>query len=189
MSESGPAGALPVPGEAEVERAAVQAGAEPVQVSLFGNELPWRPVSERLRTVRLIVLTVMLVPLLVAAVLVAVLVTDWAWIAVVGLALLGVWGAWIIARQVSALTWIELPEELVIRKGRVFRTLVSLPYARLQYVDVQSGPLLRAHGLAACEFHTASPASGGSLPGLTTVEAEELRTRLMARAESQRADL
>ena len=47
-----------------------------------------------------------------------------------------------------AITWIELPDEIVIRKGRVFRSLVSIPYGRLQYIDVQSGPLMRSRGIA-----------------------------------------
>ena len=67
--------------------------------------------------------------------------------------------------------------------------IVSVPYARLQYVDVQSGPLMRAFGLASLQLHTASPASGGSLSGLPIAEAEALRARLMERGESQRADL
>ena len=92
-------------------------------------------------------------------------------------------------RQVSAISWVELDEEIVIRKGRMLRTLVSVPYGRLQYVDIQSGPLARANGIASCEIHTASPESGGSLPGLPVAEAEALRSRLAARGEAQRAGL
>jgi uncharacterized protein len=64
-----------------------------------------------------------------------------------------------------------------------------VPYGRLQYVDIQSGPLARALGIASCEIHTASPESGGSLPGLPVAEAEALRSRLAARGEAQRAGL
>ena len=84
---------------------------------------------------------------------------------------------------------LELDEEIVIRKGRIFRSLVSVPYGRLQYVDIQSGPLMRAFGIAACQVHTASPESGGSLPGLPVEEAEALRARLARRGEAQRAGL
>ena len=85
--------------------------------------------------------------------------------------------------------WVELDEEIVIRRGRLFRSLVSVPYGRLQYVDIQSGPLMRSQGIATCEIHTASPESGGSLPGLPVTEAEALRARLSARGEAQRAGL
>lgn len=162
---------------------------DPDAVTLSGDELPWRPVSPALRTVRLITLSVWLVPFVLAFVVLAVLLWPWFWIGAVVVAALLAWGVWLIGRQVSAISWIELPDEIVIRKGRVFRSLVSIPYGRLQYIDVQSGPLMRSRGIASCEFHTASPESGGTLPGLPLEEAEALRGRLAARGEAQRAGL
>jgi membrane protein YdbS with pleckstrin-like domain len=158
-------------------------------VTLRGGDLPWRAVSPKLTLVRLITLAITLAVPLIASIASAVLVTRWLWIATAVIVVIGLWSAWVIARQVSAISWIELDEELVIRKGRIFRSLVSVPYGRLQYVDVQSGPLMRAFGLAQIELHTSSPQSGGDLSGLTVAEAEELRTRLAARGESQRAGL
>lgn len=159
------------------------------EVTLRGGDLGWRPVSPALATVRLLVLGAVLVLPLLATVVVALLVTSWVWLGTLALVVVGLWGLWLIRRQVSAISWVELDEEIVIRKGRVFRSLVSVPYGRLQYVDIQSGPLARAFGIASCEIHTASPESGGSLPGLPTAEAEALRTRLAARGEAQRAGL
>ncbi|GAA4403328.1 hypothetical protein GCM10023168_14760 [Fodinibacter luteus] len=159
------------------------------EVTLHGGELPWRPVSPGLTRVRLITLAAVLLPVLVAALVVGLLVTRWALVGALAVVLAGLWGAWLVARQVSAISWVELDEEIVIRKGRLFRSLVSVPYGRLQYVDIQSGPLARAHGIASCEIHTASPESGGSLPGLPVAEAEALRARLAARGEAQRAGL
>ena len=158
-------------------------------VTLHGGDLAWRPVSPRLATVRTIVLLVVVTPALLVTVGVGIGVTAWAFLGTAVLGLLVLWGLWVVRRQVSAISWVELDEEIVIRKGRLFRSLVSVPYGRLQYVDIQSGPLARAFGLASCEIHTASPESGGSLPGLPTEEAEALRTRLAARGETQRAGL
>jgi uncharacterized protein len=158
-------------------------------VTLRGGELAWQPVSPALRTVRLITLATFTGPLLLAGLVVALVVTPWVWLGVLGVLVLAVWAAWVIHRQVGAISWVELEEEIVIRKGRLYRTLVSVPYGRLQYVDIQSGPLARAFGIASCEIHTASPESGGSLPGLPTAEAEALRARLAARGEAQRAGL
>jgi membrane protein YdbS with pleckstrin-like domain len=158
-------------------------------VTLRGGDLPWRPVSPKLARVRLISIGAVLVPLLVATGVVGVLVTRWAFVGTLALLLAGAWAVWLVQRQVSAISWVELDEEIVIRKGRMFRSLVSVPYGRLQYVDIQSGPLARAHGIASCEIHTASPESGGSLPGLPVAEAEALRHRLAARGEAQRAGL
>ena len=131
----------------------------------------------------------MVLPLLLVTLVVGVFVTRWALLGTLAVLLVGLWAAWLISRQVSAISWVELDEEIVIRKGRMFRSLVSVPYGRLQYVDIQSGPLARANGIASCEIHTASPESGGSLPGLPVAEAEALRSRLAARGEAQRAGL
>lgn len=161
----------------------------PTTVTLHGGDLPWRPVSPRLARVRLITLAAFVGPLLVALVLVGALVTRWALLGALALVVVAVWSAWVIVRQVSAISWVELDEEIVIRRGRLFRSLVSVPYGRLQYVDIQSGPLMRSQGIATCEIHTASPESGGSLPGLPVAEAEALRARLSARGEAQRAGL
>lgn len=165
------------------------ASAAPAAVTLHGGDLPWRPVSPRLARVRLITLAVFVVPLLLAAVVAGAFVTRWMLLAGLAVLVVALWSAWVIVRQVSAISWVELDEEIVIRRGRLFRTLVSVPYGRLQYVDIQSGPLMRSQGIATCEIHTASPESGGSLPGLPVAEAEALRARLAARGEAQRAGL
>ena len=161
----------------------------PAEVTLRGGDLPWRPVSPMLTRVRLITAAAVVLPPLLVTLVVGVLVTRWVLLGTLGLLLVGLWAAWLIRRQVSAISWVELDEEIVIRKGRLFRSLVSVPYGRLQYVDIQSGPLARANGIASCEIHTASPESGGSLPGLPVAEAEALRSRLAARGEAQRAGL
>ena len=160
------------------------------EVLLRGDgSLPWRPVSPSLARVRLITLVILLVPPLIATLVLGTFVSPWFWIASAAIPVLGTVLAWVIGRGVSAISWIELEEEIIIRKGRVLRRLVSVPYGRLQYVDLQSGPLMRAFGLASCEIHTASPESGGSIPGLPAAEAEALRARLAARGEAQRAGL
>jgi uncharacterized protein len=161
----------------------------PAEVTLRGGDLPWRPVSPMLTRVRLITTAAVVLPLLLVTLVVGLFVTRWALLGTLAVLLVGLWAAWLVHRQVSAISWVELDEEIVIRKGRMFRSLVSVPYGRLQYVDIQSGPLARANGIASCEIHTASPESGGSLPGLPVAEAEALRSRLAARGEAQRAGL
>jgi uncharacterized protein len=163
--------------------------ARPAEVTLRGGDLPWRPVSPMLTRVRLITTAAVVLPLLLVTLVVGLFVTRWALLGTLAVLLVGLWAAWLVRRQVSAISWVELDEEIVIRKGRMFRSLVSVPYGRLQYVDIQSGPLARANGIASCEIHTASPESGGSLPGLRVAEAEALRSRLAARGEAQRAGL
>jgi uncharacterized protein len=160
------------------------------EITLFDDGgVAWQPASPRLATTRTIGLVSVLVLPAVGLLVASVLLSRWVWLGVGVVLVALLWGLWVIQRQVRAISWAELPEELVIRKGRLFRTLVSVPYGRLQYVDVQSGPLSRRFGMAEVELHTASPESGGSIPGLPVEQAEALRTRLAARGEAQRAGL
>lgn len=160
------------------------------RVELFdGGGLPWQPVSPKLVTARTITLLGWLVPMLVALGVVAVLLSPWLWVPAAVLALVIVWGLWLIRRQVSAMSFLELSEDLVIRKGRVFRQVSSIPFGRLQYVDLQSGPLERALGMATLQIFTASPSTSATIPGLPIETAERMRERLMQRGEAQRAGL
>src|SRR5687768_5796335 len=99
--------------------------------------MPWQPVSPRLATARLVVALACFAPPLAAAAALAFWVWPWFWV-LAGLVAVGLlWTAWLIRRQVPAISWAEGPEELVVRRGRVFRSLVSVPYGRLQFVDVE----------------------------------------------------
>lgn len=149
----------------------------------------WRPVSPQLAVVRRVTATATLLPLTAAAVVMAIVLTPWIAIVAGVLGLVWLWLMWLIPRQVAAISWAELPEELAIRKGRVWRSMVTIPYGRIQYVDLSSGPYKRAKGLADIAVNTASPASSGDLPGLPVEIAEDLRVRLSARGEAQRAGL
>ena len=77
----------------------------------------------------------------------------------------------------------------MVRGAGCSARLVSVPYGRLQFVDVQSGPLARRFGLARVQLHTASPRAGAASRACRLAEAEALRARLTARGESQRAGL
>lgn len=153
------------------------------------DEVPWTPVSSRLAPVRRLVAHLSFAPFVLLGLVIAVLWWRWAAIPVALLVLIWLWTLWLIGRQVSAMSYVELPDELAIRKGRLWRRLITIPYGRIQYVDVQSGPLLRREGIAQIDVHTASPQSSGSIPGLPEDEAQALRERLSALGESRRAGL
>ncbi len=160
------------------------------RVGLYGDEGPqWRPVSPRLVTARTTVASIAFGMALIVAVAGAALLWSPLWWAALAIGLAHLWTLWLIRRQVSAISWAEQEEELVIRRGRLWRSLVSVPYGRLQLADMQSGPISRHFGLASVQLHTAAPRSGGSIPGLPVAEAEALRARLTERGESQRAGL
>lgn len=92
-------------------------------------------------------------------------------------------------RRVRAIGYQLREDDFLFRRGILFERIIAVPYGRLQLVDVTRGPLLRALGLAKLKFITASAATGVQLPGLTFADAEQLRDRLVALAETRRSGL
>lgn len=172
-----------------VRRAAGAPGIDPFAPA--GVE--FRGVSANLAKVRLLGVALWVGLPFAATTVAAVLawdVTGW-WIALVPAALLlvGLWLVWLVPRQVRAIGYALTDQELLIRKGIMFRTLVVVPYGRLQYVDVGAGPLDRLFRIAGVQLHTASAATDADLPGLPTADAARLRDRLSEAGEAQLAGL
>ena len=155
-----------------------------------GND--WRPVSAQLRRLRRTLLAGS-----TATALVVLAVVAWTFsfpggvTALVGVALLVLAGLgwWVIGRNVRAWAYAERDEDLYIKHGAMFRELIAVPYGRMQFVDITSGPLERAYGVATVRLHTASPRTGARIPGLPADEAAWLRDRLTDLGESQAAGL
>ncbi|PZR51598.1 hypothetical protein DNL40_15625 [Xylanimonas oleitrophica] len=149
----------------------------------------FRSVSPRLVTARLLSGgLVAAVPFAVGAVL-AVVFSPWWWI-LAGVPAASYLGAvLLVPRQVRALGYAERDDDLLVRRGILFRSLVVVPYGRMQYVDVQAGPLDRRLGIAQVQLHTAAAATDATIPGLPPEEAERLRDRLSARGEARLAGL
>jgi membrane protein YdbS with pleckstrin-like domain len=150
----------------------------------------WTPVSPRLATARLVSgvswLAVPVIGLVVAAALSGL---AWLWVVAGVLAAFTAWVAWLVPRQVRALGYAERADDLLIRKGILFRSMVVVPYGRMQYVDVTAGPLARKLGIASVQLHTASPGTDASIDGLPTAEAARLRDQLASRGEARLAGL
>lgn len=92
-------------------------------------------------------------------------------------------------RRVKAIGYQLRDDDLLFRRGLMFQRFVSVPYGRMQLVDINRGPLARAVGLSELRFVTAAASTGVTIPGLPAAEAEELRDRLVDLAESRRAGL
>lgn len=91
-------------------------------------------------------------------------------------------------RRVRALGWRESEDDLVIASGRMFRSLETVPFGRIQSVEISEGPIERHYGIATLEISTAG-SSSTILPGLPREEAERLRQRLIERGISTMAAL
>ncbi|GMA87725.1 hypothetical protein GCM10025868_29750 [Angustibacter aerolatus] len=154
------------------------------------DDVHWHAVSRRLAVARRLLTALTLVPVALALVVVGVLVgPGWlALLALLPLLVLG-WAWWVIGRQVGATGYAERDDDLLVRKGILFRSIVVVPYGRMQFVDVEAGPLARRLGYATVRLHTASPGTDASIPGLSPDEAARLRDRLAQRGEARLAGL
>ena len=152
----------------------------------------WQPVSIALARVRRLLLLAVAGVVVVAFVVLALVFSLplWTWaVALLVVVALTLWGWWLTGRNARSWRYAEREEDLYITHGVMFRRLVVVPYGRMQYVDVQSGPLERAFEIAAVHLHTASPGTSARIPGLPAAEATRLRDRLTSLGEAQAAGL
>ena len=101
-----------------------------------------------------------------------------------------IWWAALLPRRTRALGYSLRPNHLMARQGVLFRHVTSIPYGRIQYVDVDSGPLERAHHLVRLTIRTAGvTASKVTLYGIPTECGQQLRDLLIRRADERMAAL
>jgi membrane protein YdbS with pleckstrin-like domain len=149
----------------------------------------WRRVSPRLAFARRLTGCAPLVAMAVVTAVVAVVTTGYLLIAAAGLALGAAWFWWLVGRQVGALRYAERDDDLLVRRGIMWRSIVVVPYGRLQYVDVEAGPVDRIFGIARVQLHTASAGTDAVIPGLPPQEAARVRDRLTSRGQARLAGL
>lgn len=155
-----------------------------------GND--WRPVSPALARLRRTVLGVVAATIIVVLVVGGALLDlpTWSWTAGIVLTVAATAFGWVlIGRNARWWGYAERDEDIYIKHGALFRTLVVVPYGRMQYVDVQAGPLEQVFKIASVHFHTAAPHTSARIPGLPAAEAARLRDRLTALGESQASGL
>ncbi|MBB5633319.1 hypothetical protein BKA04_001542 [Cryobacterium mesophilum] len=155
-------------------------------------ELPdatWQRVSPRL-IVSEFVGAVISTAIFIAAVLTL---TNVVWSgAIWGVAVVGVIAIIVfvlIPRRVRAIGYQLRDDDLLFRRGILFQRFVAVPYGRMQLVDINRGPLSRMLGLSELKFVTAAASTGVTIPGLREADADELRDKLVALAETRRAGL
>ncbi len=102
-----------------------------------------------------------------------VLVLGWLWIV-----------AWLPGARWRRWHWRLAPRALELDHGILVHRRESVPYFRIQQIDITTGPLDRLLGLASLEVTTASATGSALLPGLASDEAPDVRRELLARSHA-----
>lgn len=153
----------------------------------------WRRLSPRYRTLLRIGVLIGWLPLVAIATWAGWffsggLAICWVPILVAGLVWIG-WRWWRMAALWRSWGYAELADDLYVTRGLWFRRLTAVPYGRMQVVEVESGPIERALGLATVKLVTASASTDATIPGLPPAEAARLRDRLTELGETRASGL
>lgn len=152
----------------------------------------WQRVSPRLATVRRIMIVAAAAVAMIIGIALATLLPSMGWIGIVVVVVAlgaGAWGWTWAARNQRSWGYTENADDLLVTSGVMFKRLVAIPYGRMQFVDVEAGPLDRAFGIATVTLHTASTETAADIPGLNAEEATRLRNRLTELGEAHGAGL
>lgn len=78
-------------------------------------------------------------------------------------------------------------EALELRHGVWWRSSAAVPFHRIQQIDVEQGPVQRRHDVVSLRLRTAAASAVGTVPHLAAVDAELVRSRLLAAARAAAA--
>lgn len=90
--------------------------------------------------------------------------------------------ALLVAARYRRWQWSARRHSLELRHGVVRRTESSVPFPRLQQIDIVQGPLERWLGIASLVVRTAAATSDSRIPGIPLEAAERVRASLLERA-------
>jgi uncharacterized protein len=150
----------------------------------------WEPVSPRLQAMRRAIGTAVIGIVTVGvAIGLASVGTITSLIAAAAGIVLAAWLWVVVGRNFRSWGYTERQDDLLVVHGALFRTLVVVPYGRMQLVDLQAGPIERMFGIVTVRLHTASASTDARICGLEPARAELLRERLASRGEAHAAGL
>jgi len=117
----------------------------------------------------------------IVAALIAKAPTAAAFAAFVGLVLSGI-SVLMAGLRWSRFTWQAGPESLDLHHGVITRRSSSVPYHRIQQIDLRQRPVQRMLGLSTLILRTAAASTDAELPGVATADADALRQEFLHRA-------
>ena len=122
-------------------------------------------------------------PGLIAIVLGFVLAGDWGWLVLVVVGALVAFAVVAYPRlRYRRWRWQLTELAIELRYGVVVRIQETVPYFRIQQIDITAGPVDRLLGLASLQVTSASASGSATLPGIAADEAPQVRAELLARA-------
>jgi uncharacterized protein len=131
----------------------------------------------------------MVLPTTVGTVLGFVFLDRWGWAVLAGFLVLGVLSAvWYLPVRYRRWRWQLTDLAVELRYGVVVRQQETVPYFRIQQIDIVQGPLDRLLDLSTLQVTTASASGSAALPGIDEADAPEVRAELLARAAAAVAE-
>ena len=82
--------------------------------------------------------------------------------------------------EVAHLGYLVREKDFSFRKGVISRSVTTVPFARIQHVSIDRGPLARRFGLATLQMRTAG--DGLTVPGIGHEAAQQLKALVVDRA-------
>lgn len=119
--------------------------------------------------------------LCVAAGAMSVLFHPW-WLAAVGAVIVACVLSLVVERaMISRMGYAVRERDFSFRSGLIGRSVATVPFARVQHVTIENGPLERRFGLSTLQLRSAGVAV--SVPGLPDTLAQDLKGLVVARAD------
>lgn len=151
------------------------------------SQEPFEPLDPRFLRIRWVADGIVAAAIAVAAVVVTAILPDASnvprWVpplvavGLLGLVALTAWLQWL---EVRHLGYLVRDKDFSFRKGVISRTVTTVPYARIQHVSIDRGPLARSFGLATLQMRTAG--DGLTVPGMGHDAAQQLKALVVDRA-------
>ena len=104
---------------------------------------------------------------------------EWYWWMIFPYIFIGIWALialFLIAKNYAITGYAIRQQDLVHRTGVLFRNITTIPFNRIQHVEITQGPIAKMFGLAALKIFTAG-GSGADLriPGLRKEDAQNIK--------------
>lgn len=102
---------------------------------------------------------------------------TWPWILIFGVwALQAVYFFWMVRKRFHQEGYALREKDIIHTKGYWVRTELTVPYNRVQHVEIEQGPLARALGLGSISVYTSGDNGGDlSISGIEYPEAERIK--------------